>query len=76
MHGMRLAHASLLMDVGAPATVTKEQMRQSDARITLGVYGHVIGDAQREAVDKVGKLLSPELRPSAPKQDGAGEWIQ
>jgi integrase len=72
MHTFRHAHASLLMDVGAPATVTKEQMRHSDARITLGVYGHVIGDAQREAVDKVGEIL----RPDAPKSGGTGEWIQ
>jgi integrase len=72
MHAFRHAHASLLMDVGAPATVTKEQMRHSDARITLGVYGHVIGDAQREAVDKVGEIL----RPDAPKSGGTGEWIQ
>jgi len=72
MHAFRHAHASLLMDVGAPATVTKEQMRHSDARITLGVYGHVIGDAQREAVDKVGEIL----RPDAPKSGDSGEWIQ
>jgi integrase len=72
MHAFRHAHASLLMNVGAPATVTKEQMRHSDARITLGVYGHVIGDAQREAVDKVGEIL----RPDAPKSGDTGEWIQ
>jgi integrase len=72
MHAFRDAHASLLMDVGAPATVTKEQMRHSDARITLGVYGHVIGDAQREAVDKVSEIL----RPIAPKSESAGGWIQ
>jgi len=34
-------------------------MRHSDPRITLGIYGHVTGDAQREAVDRVGELLRP-----------------
>jgi integrase len=72
MHAFRHAHASLLMDVGAPPTVTRDQMRHSDARVTLGVYGHVIGDAQREAVDKVGEIL----RPDAPKSGATGEWIQ
>jgi hypothetical protein len=33
------------MDVGANPTVTKEQMRHSEARITLEAYGHVIGDS-------------------------------
>jgi len=26
-----------------------EQLRHSDARITLGLYGHVVGDQQRSA---------------------------
>jgi integrase len=60
MHAFRHAHASLLMDVGANPTVTKDQMRHSDARITLGVYGHVIGDSQRDAVNKVGEILLPK----------------
>jgi len=62
MHAFRHCHASLLMDVGANPTVTKEQMRHSDARITLGVYGHVIGDSQRDAVDKVGEILRPDAK--------------
>jgi hypothetical protein len=60
------------MDVGANPTVAKEQMRQSDARITLESYAHVIGDSQRNAVDKVGEIL----RPDAPKLENTGEWIQ
>jgi hypothetical protein len=56
-----IANASLLMEVGANPIVTKDQMRHSDARITLGVYGHVIGDSQRDAVGKVGELLRPKF---------------
>jgi integrase len=36
---------------GAAPTVVQKQMRHSDARITLGIYGHVVGNAQREAVE-------------------------
>lgn len=72
MHAFRHCHASLLMDVGANPTVTKEQMRHSDARVTLGIYGHVIGNSQREAVDKVGEIL----RPDAPKSEKVSEYIQ
>jgi len=50
------------MNVGANPTVTKDQMQHSDARITLGVYSHVIGESQRDAVDKVGELLRPEAK--------------
>lgn len=62
LHAFRHCHASLLLDGGANAKVAQEQMRHSDARITLGVYSHVIGNAQREAVDKVGELLRPDAK--------------
>jgi integrase len=72
MHAFRHCHASLLMDVGANPKVAQDQMRHSDARITLESYAHVIGDSQRDAVDKVGEIL----RPLAPKLEKPGEWIQ
>jgi hypothetical protein len=41
-------------------------MRHSDARITLGMYGHPIGNAQREAVEEKRIELSAvnQLEPS------------
>ena len=60
MHAFRHCHASLLMDVGANPTVARDQMRHSDARITLGVYAHAIGNSQRDAVNKVGEILLPK----------------
>jgi integrase len=44
------ATSSLLADGVTPAVVQK-QLRHSDARITLGIYGHVIGNQQRDAVE-------------------------
>jgi integrase len=72
MHAFRHCHASLLIHVGANTAVTRDQMRHSDASVTLGVYGHVIGEAQRDAVGKVGEIL----RPSAPNLEKTGEYIQ
>jgi integrase len=72
LHAFRHTHSSLLLDVGAPSTVAQAQLRHSDARITLGIYGHVVGDSQRNAVEKVAQLL----RPDAPKSAESSEWIQ
>jgi integrase len=36
---------------GVAPTVVQKQMRHSDARITLGIYAHALGDAQRRAVE-------------------------
>jgi integrase len=41
-----------MLEHGAAPTVVQKQMRHSDARITLGIYGHVVGAAQRQAVEK------------------------
>jgi integrase len=49
-HSMRHGAASSLLADGATPAVVQRQLRHSDARITLGIYGHVIGDAQRNAV--------------------------
>jgi len=43
--------SSELIENGVAPSVVQRQMRHSDARITLQKYAHVIGDAQRRAVD-------------------------
>ena len=72
LHAFRHTHSSLLIELGAPPTVAQEQLRHSDPRVTLGIYSHVIGDSQRNAVEKLAELL----RPDAPKSDSAGQYIQ
>ncbi len=43
--------------VASPITVVQDQLRHSDVRITLGIYGHVIGDSQRRTVNRLVKRL-------------------
>jgi integrase len=64
--------SGVLLDLGASPQVAPAQLRHSDPRITLGVYSHVIGRSQREAVEKVAELL----RPDAPKESAPEEWLQ
>jgi integrase len=49
-HSMRHGAASSLLADGATPAVVQRQLRHSDARITLGIYGHVVGDEQRNVV--------------------------
>jgi site-specific recombinase XerD len=61
-HAIRHGVASELIENGAPLTVVQSQMRHSDARITLGRYGHVVGDSQRNVVAVLAqKIAKPEL---------------
>jgi hypothetical protein len=57
---------------GATPKVVQGQLRHSDARTTLEIYGHVVGDAQREAVEKVAALLHC----IGPKSANRDKWIQ
>jgi integrase len=52
-HAFRHAVASELISQGTPITAVRDQLRHSDVRVTLAVYGHTIGNAQREAVNKL-----------------------
>ena len=50
-HAARHGVSSELLEGGAALTVVQRQLRHSDPRITLGIYGHVVGNAQRRAVE-------------------------
>jgi len=50
-HAARHGATSEMLANGVAPTVVQKEMRYSDARITLGIYGHVVGDAQRRAVE-------------------------
>ena len=60
LHAFRHFHTSMLLEVGAPPQVAQAQLRHSDARITLDVYSHVIGDSQRNAVGTSGGIVAPQ----------------
>jgi integrase len=69
LHAFRHTHTSLLLEGGATPAVAQRQLRHSDARTTLGIYGHVVGNAHREAVEKVASILDPvgpKLKPVTP----------
>jgi integrase len=57
LHAFRHMAASELLERGAAPKVVQRQMRHSDSRITLQTYAHVIGDAQRKAVDSLAQSV-------------------
>jgi integrase len=71
-HAFRHAHATLLLEGGASPKVAQRQLRHSDARVTLGIYAHLVEGTQREAVEK----LSSFLVPSGPNEEEVPLTIQ
>jgi hypothetical protein len=58
-HAFRHAHTTLLLEGGASPKVTQRQLRHSDARVTLDIYGHLVEGTHREAVEKLASFLVP-----------------
>jgi integrase len=48
---------SIMLESGASILNVQKQLRHSSATITLTVYGHVAGNSQRNAANKLGKRL-------------------
>jgi integrase len=71
-HAFRHTYTSLLLSSGAAPSVTQAQLRHSDARITLGIYAHIVGDEHREAVERVASILDP----TGPKSGVVTQLIQ
>ena len=72
LHAFRHTHTALLLNSGATPKVVQRQLRHADARTTLQIYGHVVGEAHREAVEKVALIVDP----SGPQSSRRDKWIQ
>jgi integrase len=55
-HAFRHAHTTLLLEGGASPKVAQRQLRHSDARVTLGIYAHLVEGGWRtlDALETLG----------------------
>jgi integrase len=67
MHAFRHAHARVLISSGASLKVTQAQLRHADASTTMRAYVHILGSEQREAAEKVARLLCSDVAKSERK---------
>jgi integrase len=56
-HATRHGATSALFANGATPAVLQKQLRHSNARITLGIYGRVVRDGQRTAIQNRSERL-------------------
>ncbi len=57
-HALRHSFATLMLAGGEHPKVVQEMMGHSGIRVTMDFYSHVLPDMQREAVDRLGVMLS------------------
>lgn len=56
-HDIRHTHATLLLQHGENVKVISERLGHSSIGITLDVYSHVVPDMQREAAERIARVL-------------------
>jgi integrase len=57
LHDLRHTHATILLAAGVPVKVVSERLGHASPMITLTVYGHVMPGMQREAADRLARLV-------------------
>ncbi len=67
MHAFRHGHGSQMHSSGASLKVAQAQLRHADASTTSRYYLHVIGSEQRDAAEKVARILWPDVAKSESK---------
>lgn len=56
-HGLRHQHISLLAHARVPVKVAQQRVGHSTPMLTLGIYTHVLGDADRASADSFDRLV-------------------
>lgn len=58
LHGLRHTHATLMLEIGIHPKVVQERLGHSNISTTMNIYSHVTPTMQRDAVARLGELLS------------------
>ena len=56
-NALRHSHASLLISLGENALVIRDWLGHEDIKTTLGTYGHLYPNMNREVADKLNKVF-------------------
>ena len=57
-HALRHSHASLLISLGENALVIRDKLGHGDIKTTLGTYGHLYPNMNREVANKLNNILN------------------
>ncbi|WP_139342844.1 site-specific integrase [Oceanobacillus kimchii] len=57
-HALRHSHASLLISLGENALVVRDRLGHEDIQTTLGTYGHLYPNTNREVANKLNNIIT------------------
>ena len=62
IHALRHSHASLLISLGENALIVRDRLGHEDIETTLGTYGHLYPNTNREVADRLTGLLTETIK--------------
>ena len=62
IHALRHSHASLLISLGENALIVRDRLGHEDIETTLGTYGHLYPNTNREVADRLSGLLTENTK--------------
>jgi integrase len=62
LHGLRHAHATILLTAGVPVHVVSQRLGHTSPVVTMTVCAHVLPGSQREAADQFARLIRKARR--------------
>lgn len=75
LHDIRHTYASLLLTDGVTPVYVKEQLGHSSIQMTVDIYGHLIPNSNREAVNRL-DYPQPSATQAQPGQNENGQVIE
>lgn len=62
IHALRHSHASLLISLGENALIVRDRLGHEDIETTLGTYGHLYPNTNREVADRLTDLFTENTK--------------
>ena len=62
IHALRHSHASLLISLGENALIVRDRLGHEDIETTLGTYGHLYPNTNREVADRLTGLFTENTK--------------
>lgn len=75
-HALRHSHASLLISLGENALVIRDRLGHEDIQTTLGTYGHLYPNMNREVANRLKNVINVQYNEVANRKMISNQYIK
>ncbi len=75
-HALRHSHASLLISLGENALVIRDRLGHEDIQTTLGTYGHLYPNMNREVADRLKNIINVQYTDIPDRKMVSNQYIK